>query len=151
MVSIVVIHQSQCVVRAFGREAIRICLCDVESEKGNVGCRNIDIPKWSILVVRRDGVVFRREEIGYVLVPVVRVELRRGSWLVERQQASRDRLCRIPDEAVGRGSAADAVAMARDAKIVVVGERVIRVGGCAARLKILHMSAHAVELHDDVC
>ena len=77
------------------------------------------------------------------------VELGRGSQLVEHQRASGDGLGRVPDKAIGRGSAVDAVAVARDAKVIVVGECVIRVGRCAARLKILHTSAHAVVGHRD--
>lgn len=59
-------------------------------------------------------------------------------------------LGRVPDEAVGRGSTAYTVAVARNTEIVVVGGRVVAVCRCAARLEIQHTSSHSVEEHHDI-
>ena len=94
---VVVVHQTQCVVCVFGGEAERVRFGDVERREGRVGGRGGHRAERRVLVVRRDASrLLEGDDVGDVLVPVVRVEHVVLPVLLEDERTRRNRLRRIP-------------------------------------------------------
>ena len=94
---VVVVHQSERVVGVFGREAERVRFGNVERREGRVGGRGGHRAERCVLVVRRDSsCLLERDDVGDVLVPVVRIEEVPSALALQDERTRRHRLRRIP-------------------------------------------------------
>ena len=94
---VVVVHQSERVVGVFGREAERVRFGNVERREGRVGGRGGHRAERCVLVVRRDSsCLLERDDVGDVLVPVVRIEEVPSALALQDERTRRNRLRRIP-------------------------------------------------------